>query len=115
MFSRKLIVPALATVAFAVPAFAADSVSLDEPATRAVSYGDLDLGSREGVQSLYGRLRYAARVVCTVHEGQRIEQRMAHRRCMNDALATAVREVDDPGLTAYAMRRDESKVRQATR
>lgn len=115
MISRKHCLSALAAVAMTLPAFAVDAASLDEPATRAVAYNDLDLDSRDGVRALYGRLRQAARVVCDVHEGKRIEERIAHRACMADALRTAVRDVDHPGLTAYAMRNDAVASQHAAR
>lgn len=68
---------------------------------RLVSYADLNLNSAAGIETLYGRIRAAARSVCGSLELMQPLVLDANRECARDSLAAAVATVDLPALTAY--------------
>jgi hypothetical protein len=69
--------------------------------TLAVSYGDLDLSKPAGAQTLYKRIKAAARHVCgPVDQYTYITPASAFRECFQKAVADAVAQVDRPSLTA---------------
>ena len=66
-----------------------------------VKYGDLNLSTAEGANTLYSRLRRAARSVCGVDSIQPEEKMWVHwKACYDTAIATAVAKVNSPMLTA---------------
>jgi UrcA family protein len=69
-------------------------------ATATVRYGDLDLNTREGVATLYGRLKAATRVVCRDYESGELYLVYLAKSCREDALAAAVRSVGHDTLDA---------------
>jgi len=73
-----------------------------EPVTysKRVTYGDLNLESAEGASVLYARLRRAAREVCSSLDGRELTLRSAWETCVNDALNSAVTQVNKPTVTA---------------
>jgi UrcA family protein len=75
--------------------------ALDEPPTRVVEFGDLDLNRDDGVATLYSRIRSAAREVCEPLDDWTL--RLLRRRfdCREDAIGRAVADVKSPALTAY--------------
>jgi UrcA family protein len=86
----------------AVPAQAAQREAW--VASVAVPYGDLDLDSRAGVQALYKRLRGAAQRVCDYPAGPSLADILAYRRCFNEALTDAVRNVNSEALSSLHQR-----------
>jgi UrcA family protein len=77
----------------ATPALATD------PASVKVSYADLDLSTIAGAQTLYGRIRTAARSVCG-YEGRGVTDQAFWNACFRGAIADAVAKVNNPLLTA---------------
>ena len=65
-----------------------------------VSYADLDLSKPAGVEVLYGRIKQAARNVCSYLDNRQPEHKVLWRRCYSDAVANAIATVDRPTLTA---------------
>ena len=65
-----------------------------------VSYADLDLSKPAGVEVLYGRIKQAARNVCSYLDNRQPEHKVLWRNCYNDAVANAITAVDRPTLTA---------------
>ncbi len=63
-----------------------------------VKYRDLNLNTIEGANTLYRRIRGAARTVCG-EEGRALFEQQAWRACFEDALARAVATVNSPLLT----------------
>jgi len=55
-----------------------------------VAYGDLDLSAPAGAQTLYVRLRSAARTVCAPRDTRVAELRRDWSQCVDDALDNAV-------------------------
>jgi UrcA family protein len=68
----------------------------------AVTLSDLDLNTREGVETLYHRIESAARTACgpPVITGSRLPT-YAWQACVADAIKGAVVKFDRPQLTAY--------------
>jgi UrcA family protein len=73
-----------------------------EPVTysKTVTYGDLNLDSAKGASVLYARLRHAAQDVCSSLESKDLSLRSAWQACVNDALNSAVTQVNKPSVTA---------------
>ncbi len=69
-----------------------------------VAYGDLDLGTENGVHALYSRIAAAASHVCPAEDGRDLKRFFAHKSCRDAAIARAVREINSPQLAAL---RDE--------
>ena len=88
----------LLITAFAPSAFAGQDA--DAPSTK-VRFGDLNLGTDAGVDTLYGRIKSAARQVCreSVEPGDGLA---AHKYwgCYDKAIADAVSKVNNSQLTA---------------
>ncbi len=78
----------VSTAALAAP------IRAPEIATRTVRVADLDLSTAVGVQTLYGRIKEAARLVCR-HEFYRLEH-----ECRARAVENAVRDVGSPLLAS---------------
>jgi UrcA family protein len=75
----------------------------DDPSivTTVVSFTDLNLNSEAGAKTLHGRLRGAANKVCSGLEGGALRLAYKWRTCVDDALARAVEQIDQPMLTSY--------------
>jgi len=69
---------------------------------QAVTLSDLDLNTREGVETLYHRIESAARAACgpPVITGSRLPT-YAWQACVSDAVKATVVKLDRPQLTAY--------------
>lgn len=70
---------------FAVPAQAAERVSLSAP----VSWVDLDLTHPAGQAQLDRRIATAAKRLCGSTRGSSLRERADTRRCLREAMATA--------------------------
>jgi UrcA family protein len=69
--------------------------------TTAVSFADLDLSKAAGAQTLYKRIKVAARRVCGPADRYTYgASNNAFRKCFEAAVAHAVAQVDRPSLTA---------------
>jgi UrcA family protein len=80
------------------------SATFADPATEGgkemtVNYADLDLSKPAGVEVLYGRIKMAARNVCSYLES-RFEHKVLWRNCYSETVANAIATVDRPTLTA---------------
>jgi UrcA family protein len=64
-----------------------------------VAYGDLNLDSQQGAKALYARLRNGAKDVCYSFEGRDSFFKRVWRTCVDQAMATAVAQVNTPRLT----------------
>jgi len=72
----------------------------EPPATRRVSFNDLNLNSPAGAAVLYGRIKRAANEVCGYWEDFDISRIRARQICINGAVSRAVAPVDSSMLTA---------------
>ena len=92
--------PALvAALAAALPVGALHA-STNAPGIR-LSYDDLNLATPAGVSALYQRIQHAAGDYCESTRnltGTRVSPQ--YDRCVRDAVATTVKQIAHPGLTA---------------
>jgi UrcA family protein len=66
-----------------------------------VRYGDLNLSTEDGVRQLYGRIRAAAKSVCGAPYGMvTLTVKESRRQCVDEAVASAVKKVNNGILTA---------------
>jgi UrcA family protein len=71
-----------------------------EVPTVVVAYGDLDLGSENGVHTLYNRIAWAAGRVCPNQDAMDPERVALFKSCRDAAIARAVSEIKSPQLAA---------------
>jgi UrcA family protein len=96
-FRRSLaLASAFAALTVATTSFAASQS--DDPPSTAVRYGDLDLSTAAGANALYHRIANAAQLVCPNPYSRDLKTAAASRRCQADAIAQAVRELNNPQL-----------------
>jgi UrcA family protein len=94
---NKLTLLLLAASAFAIPALPAAAADAVVTKSLTVRYGDLNLGTDEGAQTLYRRIKLAAQKVC-VGADTKPFGRAEFRKCVNTAVDDAVAKVDRPTL-----------------
>jgi UrcA family protein len=93
-FRRSLAVAgAFAALAVSTATFAGDGTQ-----SVAVRYDDLNLASSAGVEALYRRISSAARAVCPDEHSRELAVVAASERCQANAVAEAVRQVNNPQL-----------------
>ena len=103
--SKRLIklLPLAAALAATGLAFSgqASATTRDTPRSVIVKYGDLDLGTKNGVAALHSRLDRAARQVCSPLDSRVLGLREKFDECVSGAVADAVRTVANPNLSLY--------------
>ena len=82
-----------------IPAFGLAAQG-DEAPTYQVHFGDLNLQSAGGSESLYSRIRKGAEIVCGTFDAREVAKAAQHKHCMEEAIADAVAQVNHPRLTA---------------
>jgi UrcA family protein len=96
-FRRSLAVAgAFAALAVTTTSFAA--AFGDEAPSVTVRYADLNLDTSDGVNALYRRISSAARQVCPDEHSRDLGVVAASARCQANAVAEAVRELNNPKL-----------------
>jgi UrcA family protein len=70
------------------------------PRSVVVRYGDLDLQNPAAVQTLYRRIRFAAREVCGPAPPRELDRRQPWLECYRAAVAEAVAQTGHAGLEA---------------
>jgi len=75
------------------------------------NYSDLDLTSSSDTARLYARLKYASKKVCNSYDSRALGTRDLHAVCFDQALNSAVAEVNDARLTS--LHASEPKIRLA--
>lgn len=78
--------------------FALGAGSGDEPPKRTVSYADLDLHRKAGVEALFSRIKFAAHAVCEPQSGFELAMRTNYQRCVDAAIGRAIADVNAPVL-----------------
>ena len=79
---------------------AAAATPADDVPAVVVRYGDLDLSTQEGVQTLYKRIASAARQVCPAGDPRTLARFDYGRTCRAAAIARAVGNVHNSQLAA---------------
>jgi UrcA family protein len=77
----------------------------DHPATRTVSFADLDLTRDAGVAALYARIRAAAHEVCGQPDLRQLGEYMRSRRCAERAIVRGLRDANAPLSSAHYLAR----------
>ncbi len=111
-----LVTASVGSLVACADAYAAD-LAADQDlqvAKRTVKYADLDLSHAAGAETLYSRIRMAARQVCaSTFAGWEWESVNAARPCMDKAINRAVADVNAPTLTSYYMTQARPTIRLA--
>jgi UrcA family protein len=102
---RSAAIPSIVAVALLAVAGAgsggrAQASEAGEPLTEKVAYGDLNLATEQGAKVLYVRLRYAAQDVCRPFEARELSRRRVWQKCIDQALSSAVEQINRPMVTA---------------
>jgi UrcA family protein len=109
---RKDIMKRLFTLAVIATCFAfvqnASATASDEPRATEVYIGDLDLSRTNGMDTLYARLRAAARSVCIDQIRRAPIELQTYPKCVANALAGAIRSFDHQAFASYADRKMKS-------
>ncbi len=75
-----------------------------------VSLAGMDLTDPKGVEKVYTRVRNAAQSVCkNLHTLELGKRRAKWQRCVDDALARAIADINSPALTAYSATKSGKK------
>jgi len=94
---------ALATVAALGVASLAIGAQADESVVRVpartVRYSDLNLDTQAGAEVLFKRIHDAAEQVCGDVGSRQLEEAMAARACVDQAVVASIRAVNNPRLT----------------
>lgn len=87
---------------------ASTAIAAPTPANRApstsVTYSTANLATDRGVRALYERIIEAAKAVCPTYEEHAagLGRFLASKSCQRKAVARALRQIDNPRLTAIA-------------
>ncbi|HET9389044.1 MAG TPA: UrcA family protein [Steroidobacteraceae bacterium] len=101
-----LLAPALLACTLVATGTASADSSWKEQVSVKVKYGDLNLSTDEGAARLYRRITQAARSVCGLDYIQPEERMYVNwKPCYEQAIATAVAQVNSPLLTAMHARK----------
>jgi UrcA family protein len=75
---------------------------IEDPESRVVTYGELDLESDAGAETLIRRIDNASESVCGRHDGRRqTRQALRDRACESDTTEVAVNDVAHPNVSAH--------------
>jgi UrcA family protein len=71
----------------------------ESPPTQRVSFADLDISKPAGAQTLYRRIKAAARQVCQPSVASQRGMSVMEQRCIKQAVDNAVKNVNSAALT----------------
>jgi UrcA family protein len=100
---RTTLIIAAVSASFAVSApLLADTRATAQNISETVQYSDLNLSTRQGVQTLYVRLQTVAWHVCEQLGAGSGPDGIASAMCRRGLVQAAVRKVNNPSLTALS-------------
>ena len=110
MIASRVLVSLMGACALAIVLFA-PRVTLagagDQQQTVAVRFGDLNLDTDGGVETLFRRIQIAAVEVCQAYEPRGTHRHSAaHQSCIWSAVSGAVGRLDSPLLNSYFHERE---------
>jgi UrcA family protein len=91
------------------------AVEPGEDGVRTVRFTDLDLTRSAGAAELYARIKSAAAEVCQPVPAREVESVLRSQRCMQQAIARAVADVNAPALTSYYLAKTKQVISLAQR
>jgi UrcA family protein len=106
--SHRVIVRVAALLVFPALFIVKPALAVEAPPSVTVRYHDLNLNNSDGIAALYNRIHIAAIKVCRPEEGPQVVNRIfwiAWNECFNDAMANAVKSVNNQKLSAYHWQR----------
>ncbi|HEY1878359.1 MAG TPA: UrcA family protein [Caulobacteraceae bacterium] len=112
----SLLTLALGASMLALVATPATSVSAQDvqKVSATVSYGDLNLSTREGAKAMYQRIKSTARKLCGAEPAiSEFGAMDGWRACISDSVNSAVTRLDAPMVTAFNGHRSASSVQLA--
>jgi UrcA family protein len=104
---------ALVATRLAFVGSAAAAAPLTETREVTVHYADLNLESAAGIESLYARIRAAAKQVCGTAERTDFGAQSAMRTCREAAVASAVAKIGNAALAARHANKPEARYARA--
>ncbi len=106
-FSYGLVTPVMTSLL----AFSSQQATAADPQEVTVRYSRADLGSDQGVKTVYRKVEYAAWIACeTPRTGdETFADNEKDRACQSDQVSRTVKTIDDQRLTQY----HEAHARQA--
>lgn len=108
-FTALILTAALGTVSHvSLATQSAPTPASDSPKQMLIRYADLDLTRSTGASVLFHRIQKAAEIVCSPLESRDLALHAMFQRCVSDAMARAVTQVDRPALSAYYRGKVES-------
>jgi len=101
-FHKNSLATAIAAIVFAAANAQAETPQSIELAPQvSVQFAAEDLETDKGAENVYRKLRKAARRVCGIDGGfLNLSEKTLAKKCVDDTLASAVRKIDRPQLTA---------------
>jgi UrcA family protein len=116
LLKMKVAVPCalLSIVVGSLSAVAAVTAQPDDPPSRRVYFGDLDLTRSTGVETLYTRISSAAREVCRTNDSWEPKLFAHSYECKHGALARAVSDINLSTLTNYYLAKTKTPVHKDT-
>ncbi len=99
--NRNLLFTILFSISFYVPMASAMIHQEGDNAVR-VTFAELDISQKEGVEVLYQRIKTAARRVCGAddHRTRSLSTQHAAKECFNNAVDNTVNKIGNPNLDA---------------
>jgi UrcA family protein len=97
--STKIIVASLVTFACLMGSGQANADSAPV-LTKTITYNAATLNSSQGAKTLYTRLQFAAREVCSPLENRELSRRRIYQSCVDTAVESAVLKVNSPLVSA---------------
>lgn len=88
----------LAGLCTAAPLFSGVVAAAEPVRSVTVGYGDLNLESHAGIDTLYSRLQSAARQVCPTDSSTPLAAKLAYRACRQEALSNSIAKAGIPAL-----------------
>jgi UrcA family protein len=105
----SIIAASIVVLAWSGLATTAQAAESGDALTRTVAFGELDLNTVEGANTLYSRLQGAAAFVCSPLDKPDLRERELWRACYKQALASAVVQVGNVKVTAIYDATKQSK------
>lgn len=98
IFSRTLAAAAASAILFSATVQASPVKTQEAPGGRTlrsveVPFVDLDLTTEHGAATLESRLKTASRQVCGASENATLRERIEHRDCINETMASGKRAI----------------------
>jgi UrcA family protein len=110
-FTRATLTVLATGLVAAASSVATAATSADEAPAISVRYSDLNLSTEQGNVTLYRRIVFAAHQVCPTNNGPNARLAAQAQRCVDEAVARAVKDIESPRLAELQAARGRRAVR----